>query len=155
MAPAKPPRMICTTTKVPMVALAPMPASVVLFKGGACGATGGNGVRLGGGDGSGGGGDFGGYGGGSGGCAGGATGGESKRRTSVTSTSEEVQTVTGTSACSAATAMRSAGSISVGSTWIVVLPMETVTKRAVALRHAEALEMLEALEALEALKPAA
>ena len=73
----------------------------------------------------------------------------------MTSTSEEVQTVTGTSACSAATAMCRAGSISVGSIWIVVLPMETVTRRAVALRYAEALEALEVVEALEPLEPAA
>ena len=33
--------------------------------------------------------------------------------------------------------------------------METVTRRAVALRHAEALEALEVVEALEPLEPAA
>ena len=72
----------------------------------------------------------------------------------MTSTSEEVQTTTGTSACSAATAMRSAGSIFVvGSTWTVVFPMETVMVRAVALRHVVVLVVLEVLEALEALEP--
>ena len=65
----------------------------------------------------------------------------------MTSTSEEVQTTTETSACSAATAMRSAGSIFVaGSTWTVVFPMETVMVRAVALRHVVVLVVLEALE---------
>ena len=74
-----------------MVALAPMLASVALFKGGACGDTRVGGAWGGEPGGSCGGGDDGGRGGARGGCAGGAVGGV-KRRRSVTSTSEEVQT---------------------------------------------------------------
>ena len=79
---------------------------------------------------------------------GGEFGGESRTSSSAISLSSVVQTATGTARCNAATAVRSAGSMSVvGSTWEVVLPMETVTVRAVALEQAAAVEVLEALDA--------